>query len=301
VGATISRTLAAYQMNVVTTEVRADTYSNANIIVTVPSGSGRVLASGQTANNTSNDPAAHLAVQMAGGYANSPEQKKILSEVNWSTNWTSTVEITDVSGGAVVQVYYNTGANRRGPFTLWTNSGGANRSVTFANILQTIDGLDSGVFTYLGTSGALELVTQDGSHLIQAAVRTFSGNYSRTFPAFGENGANTAAVGRKLLIPDVSNDGSYRPSVVLFNTTANSATVDGWIMGADGIQIGSTFTRTLAGHEMSVITTEVRADTYSNAYIIISVTSGTGTVLVSGQTANNTSNDPAAHVAVQGQ
>jgi predicted S18 family serine protease len=52
---------------------------------------------------------------------------------------------------------------------------------------------------------------------------------------------------------------------------------------------------------MSVVTTEVRANTYSNANIVITVTSGTGRVVVSGQTAHNVSNDPAAHIAVQAQ
>ena len=78
-------------------------------------------------------------------------------------------------------------------------------------------------------------------------------------------------------------------------------TLEGRIIGANGSQIGTTFTRTLAGYEMNVVTTEVRANTYSNANVVITVTSGTGTVLVSGQTANNISNDPAAHIAVQAQ
>jgi hypothetical protein len=301
VGSTINRTLASYQMDVITAEVRANTYSHANVIIQVTSASGRLLASGQTAHNVSDDPAAHLALQVTTGYPNSPEQRKILPEVNWSSNWTSEVQITDISGGSTVQVYYDSGTNRRGPFTLWSNTGGANSNVTFANILQTIDGLDSGTFTYLGTSGALELITQDSSHLIQGAVRTYNGYYSRTFPKFGEQPAYTAALGRTMLVPNLSNNTTYRPSVVLFNTTENSASVEGRIIGSNGSQIGSTFTRTLVGHEMVVITTEVRANTYSNANVLITVTSGTGTILVTGQTANNITDDPAAHIAVQAQ
>ncbi|MBU4267918.1 MAG: hypothetical protein KJ808_03615 [Acidobacteria bacterium] len=59
----LNRTLAAHQMSVVTTEVRANTYSNANIMITMTAGSAWVLTSGQTANNATNDPAAHLAMQ----------------------------------------------------------------------------------------------------------------------------------------------------------------------------------------------------------------------------------------------
>jgi hypothetical protein len=199
-----------------------------------------------------------------------------------------------------VQGYYNSGTNRRGPFTLWTNGGDANRSVTFSNILQTIDGLDAGAFTYYGTGGALELVTQDGSHLIQAALKGYNGNVTRTFPAFQDVEANTAAVGRDLLIPNISMNTAYRPSVALFNTTANSVTVEVRIIGSNGSQIGSTSTRTLAGYEMAGVA-GLRDNTYSNAFIGIKVTSGSGRVMASGQSANNVSNDPAAHIAVQGQ
>jgi hypothetical protein len=310
IGSTISRTLAGYQMNTISAEVRANTYSNANILITVTSETGRVLASGQTANNNSNDPAAHLAVQTGAGYANSPEQRKILTEVNWAAAsgggiWTSEVQLIDMSGGSVVQVYYNSGTNRRGPFTLWSNDGGVNQSVHYDNILQTIDGLDAGAFTYLGTSGALEFITQDSNHLIHVSVRTRNGNYSRTFPALGDLEANTASVGRNLLIlnisNNISNNATSRALVVLFNPSVNSVTVDVKIIGSNGRQIGSTINRTLAGHQMNTISSEVLANTYSNATILITPIAGTGRVLASGQTANNPSNDPDTHIAVQAQ
>ena len=169
------------------------------------------------------------------GYYNSPSNRLILTEVNWSDNWTSEVQITDISGGSSVQAYYNCGTQRCGPFTLWMNSGGANRSVTFANILQTLDGLDAGAFTYMGTSGALELITQDGSHLIQGAVRTFNGSNSRTFPALADVETNTAASGRQLIVPNISNDISYRCSVVLFNPGTETVEAEVRIIGEQWI------------------------------------------------------------------
>jgi hypothetical protein len=57
----------------------------------------------------------------------------------------------------------------------------------------------------------------------------------------------------------------------------------------------------LAGHEQDTITGELRLYQYADAKIQIEVTSGAGRVIASGQSANNSSNDPAAHVAVQGQ
>ncbi len=306
IGSTIPRTLAGYEMIGIATELRTNTYNSATIMITVTSGSGRVMVAGYTANNVSNDPASHIAVQAGSGYANSPASRLVLTDAFWapaqgSGTWISEVQITDVSGSSTVQVYYNCTGNRRGPFTLWTNSGGANSSISFSNILQTIDGLDSGAFTYFGTSGVLEFVTQNGSHLIQAAARTFNGDYSRTFPALADIETNTAALGRSLLIPNISNDTFYRSSMLLFNPGVDSVTVDVKIIGNNGVQIGSTIPRTLAGYEMLGIATELRTNTYSGATIMITATAGSGRVMVAGYTANNVSNDPATHIAVQAQ
>jgi hypothetical protein len=123
---------------------------------------------------------------------------------------------------------------------------------------------------------------------------------TRTFPAFQDVEANTAAIGRDLLIPNISMDATYRPSVALFNTTADSVNVEVRIIGSDGAQIGSTIAKAIAGYEMSGVA-GLRNYTYSNAFIRITVTGGSGRVIASGQSANNTSNDPAAHIAVQGQ
>ncbi|MCG2678895.1 MAG: hypothetical protein L6455_02845, partial [Kiritimatiellae bacterium] len=101
------------------------------------------------------------------GHYNSPAQYKVLPEVIWSSatgggTWMSNVQVTDVSGGSQVSVYYNAASGRRGPFLLWDNSaGGALSSVKYTNLLQTIDGLDSGAFTYYGTVGAVEFISQD--------------------------------------------------------------------------------------------------------------------------------------------
>jgi subtilisin family serine protease len=300
VGGTIHRSLAGHEQNTIVDEVRANMYSNADIHVAVTAGNGRVIASGQTAHNASNDPAAHLAVQISQGYANSPGTRLVLPEVSWAAasgggDWVSELHISDMLGGAAVTAYYNTGASRRGPFMLWNNSGGAG-SITFANILQLISTLDGQ--NHYGSGGSLELLTQDGSHLIQAAVRTYNGNFSRTFPALLDREENTTDISRSLLIPNVCNNPGYRPSLVLFNTTTDSVTVEVNIIDSNGTQIGSTITRTLAGYEQSTIVDEVRALIYDDATFLVKVTSGSGRVIVSGQSANNTSNDPAAHIAV---
>ena len=307
VGSTISRTLAGTEMLPLVNEMRVDTYNNATIRIDVISGSGRVMASGQTTNNVTNDPAAHIAVQTGTGFANSPASRLLFPEVNWvgASNggmWVTEMQIVDVSGGSTVQAYYSYGANRFGPITIWTNSGGAaNSSITFSNILQTMDNLDPSAAVYSGTGGSLELVTQDGSHLIQVASRSYNGDSSCSFPALRDVNDNTAAVGRSLLVPNISNNTDYRAKIMLVNTTSSSATVEVRIIGSNGSQVGSTISRTMAGMEMLPLVNELRVDTYDNAAIRIDVTSGSGRVMVSGQTSNNVTNDPAAHIAVQAQ
>ena len=61
------------------------------------------------------------------GNYNSPAQHKVLPEVIWAAatgggTWMSEVQVTDISGGSQVSVYYSTAAGRRGPFILWNNS-----------------------------------------------------------------------------------------------------------------------------------------------------------------------------------
>ena len=254
-----------------------------------------------------------LAVIISGdaaGAYNSPAQYKVLPEVIWAYasgggTWMSEVQVTDISGGSQVSVYYNTSAGRRGPFPLWNNSGGALHSMKYSNMLQTIDGLDSGVFAYYGTVGAVEFVTQDGNHTIQAAARTVNGNYAKTFSAMSIHDSNTVYVGRAMLIPNLTNNATYRSSCGFFNPTDDSVTVELRLRDANSTQVGSTMTKTLAAHGFTAFTPFTEAGVpypgtaSDNVFLSVMVLSGSGKVVCFGASANNTSNDPAAHVAVQ--
>ena len=245
----------------------------------------------------------------AGNY-NSPAQQKILPEVIWAPatgggTWMSEVQVTDISGGSQVSVYYNTRAGRRGPFPLWNNSGGALRSQKYSNILQTIDGLDSGVFTYYGTVGAVEFVTQDAAHVLQVMARTLNGNYSKTFPALSLHDSNTADTSRAMIIPNLTNNSTYRSTCGMFNPTADAVTMELRLRDAANTQIGSTITKTLNGYGFNAFNpfneagVPYPAYSYDNVILQIQPVSGTGKVLCFGASANNATNDPAAHVAVQ--
>jgi len=318
VGSTVSKTLAGFGFMAFNPFTEAgvpypgSTYDNIVLQVEPTSGSGAVMCFGATANNTSNDPAAHIAVQQS-GYDNGPSSYKAMPEVIWALasgggTWISDVQIVDVSGGSQVQVYYNTAAGRRGPFLLWDNgAGSAMTTAKFANLLQTIDGLDADAFTYYGTVGAVEFTTQDGSHLIQAAVREANGNYAKTFPGLSLANAETAGVGRSMIIPNLASNATYRATCGFYNPTANAVTIELKLRSASGAQEGTTVNRTLAAYEFMAFNPFAEAgvpypgSSYDNIVLEVTPTSGSGSVMCFGATANNTSNDPAAHIAVQAQ
>ncbi|MDH4273044.1 MAG: hypothetical protein OEW18_13815, partial [Candidatus Aminicenantes bacterium] len=196
--------------------------------------------------------------------------------------------------------------NRRGPFTLWT-SPGANRNVKYSSILSSIDALDSESFTYYGRVGAVEFSTQDASHKIHVVARTLNGNYSKTFPGLNLTDSNTANTARRMILQNFVNNATYRSSCGFFNPTADSVTVEFRLLDENGNTIGSTFSRTLVGHDFQSFSPFNQAGVpypsyaYDNVVLWITPISGSGKVLVFGASANNTSNDPAAHIGVQYQ
>jgi hypothetical protein len=165
----------------------AASYDNVYLLANPTSGTGSLVCFGASANNNSNDPAAHLAVQYQGTYANSPSDYIILPECIWAPatgggTWMSQVQITDLTGGSSVSAYFSYGGGlRQGPVSIWTNSGGAGRSEKFTNFLSSMGAIDTG-FTYYGRVGTVEFVTQDAAHKIQVAARTLNGDYAKTFP-----------------------------------------------------------------------------------------------------------------------
>jgi hypothetical protein len=275
------------------------------------SGTGKVFCFGASANNATNDPAAHLAVQNGSVHDNGPNNLKILPEAIWAPatgggTWVSEAQIVDVTGGSAVSVYFDYGGgSRRGPFALWTGSG-AGAKVKYANILQQLETIDSG-FTYSGRVGTLEFQTQDNAHFIQVTARTLNGNYSKTFPGLNLADAETADTSRMMLIQNYTNNASYRSTCGFYNPTADAVTVEFTLLDSSGIQIGTPFSKTLVGYDFKSFSpfseagVAYPANAYDNVILRVRPTSGTGRVVSFGASANNASNDPASHLAVQGQ
>jgi hypothetical protein len=214
------------------------------------------------------------------------------------------VQITDFTGGSSVYVnFIPYGESRRGPFLFWTGPG-ANNSAKYSNLLETLGGIDSG-YDYFNKVGALEFFTQDSSHVIDVTARTFNGNYSKTFQGLNFYDANTATIVRQMLIQNLSSDSTYRTAAGCYNPTPDSLTVNFSLIDAGGNMIGSAFTRTISGHQFLSFNPFAAAGvpypTYSldNVWLYINPTSGSGEIMCFGATSNNTSNDPAAHTAVQ--
>jgi hypothetical protein len=313
VGSAFSKTLGGYGYTAFSpftdAGVGSGSYDNVKIYIRPTSGSGRVMPVGASANNVTNDPAAHIAVQAGNGYETSPTSRKILPEVIWASatgggTWVSEVQVVDMTGGSQVWVYYNTSGGRQGPFLLWDNSGGAaGSSRKYGNMLQTIDGLDAGAFTYSGTVGAVELAAQDGAHLLHVATRTLNGDYSKTFPGLNDVAANTVDTSRQMVLPNMTANGTYRSSIGCFNPSSSSVTVEFRLVNGSGALVGSAFSKTLGGYGYTAFSpftdAGVGSGSYDNVKIYIRPTSGSGRVMPMGASANNNSNDPAAHVAVQ--
>jgi len=155
--------------------------------------------------------------------------------------------------------------------------------------------------------GAVEFVSQDGSHLLQVAARTLNGSYAKTLSALNLVDAETADTSRVMMIQNYTNNSSYRSTCGFFNPMADAVTVEFTLLNSSGAQIGAQFSKTLAGHDFQAFNPFIQAgvpypaNSYDNVILRVIPASGSGQVVCFGASANNVSNDPAAHLAVQAQ
>ena len=166
--------------------------------------------------------------------------------------------------------------------------------------------IDTG-FTYQGKVGTVEFVTEDGAHHIQVAARTLNGDYSKTFPGLRLGTVNTADTTRQMLIQNFTNNATYRSTCGFFNPTEDSVTVQFALYDGEGALLGSAFSKTFVGYDFQAFSPFNEAGvpypsfSYDDVILVVTPTSGTGQVVCFGASANNNSNDPAAHIALQYQ
>jgi len=234
----------------------------------------------------------------------------ILPECLWAAasgggTWVTDVQIVDLTGGSQVSVYFNYGYGlRRGPITVWNNSGGELSSFKFNNFLSFLNSIDT-EFQYYGRAGAVEFITQDADHRIQVMARIYNGNCSKTVPGLIPCDENTAAGSRRLIIPYLVNNASYRSSCGFFNPTSNQITVEFRLINNSGNIIGSLFTKSFSAYDFKAFNPFKEAGipypaySYDGVILLVRPVSGSGKVICFGASANNTSNDPAAHIALR--
>jgi hypothetical protein len=284
-------------------------YTNAWVKITPVSGRGELMSYAASANNATNDPAVHTAVQASDVPAyNSPSHYQVIPEVLWAPavgggTWMTEVQITDITGSSEVSVYFNTSSGeRRGPIALFTGSSPGFSAKT-GNLLQTLEFLDP-EFDYYRNVGAVEFVTQDTDHKIQVMARTSNGDYAKTFQGLTLNFINTASIDRTLMVQNLVNNSDYRAAFGAFNPTDESITAEFTILDENGDTIGTVFTKTFSGRQYQAFNPFDEAgvpypwNSCNNTFIKVEGVSGSGQLMVYGATANNNTSDPAVHRAV---
>jgi hypothetical protein len=258
------------------------------------------------------------ALDKAGIMADSsPSNQIVLPEVIWAAasgggTWKTEVQITDMTGSSIVQAwfYYAGGNGAHRDVVLWTGPG-ADHSVKYENILSTMQSIDT-YFDYFGRVGTLWLWTQSSNNKILASAKTVNGNYGKTFPGLQWIDANTAQVGRDMVIQNLTNNATYRTGIGCFNATAGGwgMTVQFTLLDADNNTVGSPFTISFSQWEFKsfnpFIEAGVSVTDYDNIWLHIHPTfcqdpTPVFGLMCFGATANNISNDPSAHIAVQFQ
>lgn len=243
-------------------------------------------------------------------YDASPSNAVIIPEAVWSAAsgggiWTTEFQIIDftsISGTQVTVYVYLLGQARRGPFVFWTSPGAYNTHKG-SNLLQAIQSVDTVNNDYYGKVGGVQLLTLDSLHVIQVNVRTYNGNYSKTFnglPQIPEG--NSTAIGRQMVVPNIVNNSNYRTAFGMLNIFDDTILVQFYIMDSTNNAIGSVFNKTLNPRSFMAFNpfaeAGVSAGSYSNHWLYINLLSGTANIFCFGATAHNTTNDPAAHVAL---
>lgn len=237
----------------------------------------------------------------------SPYNYQIIPEAIWAQatgggTWVTELQIIDLSGGSQIKAYfYYGGGNYRGPIPIWTNSGGAGRSIKFNNILSTLQSSDAGLI-YYGKVGALALISQDSNHRFVATARTINGNYGKTLPGINVINSELASVGHDMILTNLAQTDTYRSFAGFYNVSINPVTVEFRLYSMTGEILGTPFTETFGGNDFKSFNVFKKAGVTSlihlNCYLKIHPLSGSGLLLGFGSSCNNYSNDTAAHLAV---
>ncbi len=247
-----------------------------------------------------------------GAYDLTAHNWKVLPEAIYAAatgggTWVTECQITAIGSGTTeVNVYfYYGGGSYRGPFLLTTLSQYETYRTT--NLLNTIDGLDAGAFTYYGRVGAVWFWTSGGSaSKIHVTAKEVNGNYGKSMPALYPGLGTTAALARPMMIPIMYNGTVNRTTCGFYNTSNDtSITATFYVIGSAWTSLGS-FSKTFPANDFQAFDPFAQAgiggNVYTNAWVYVYVTAGPASttergLMCFGAVANNTSNDPTAVLA----
>jgi len=249
------------------------------------------------------------AVSLA--YDNSPATTVIFPEVIWAPATGGGTWTTDIQ-------FYTRNGTDPNVYTVWFMPQGVSgywgpfdftgpdvqRLLLWPNFLSFVDSWDTDAgHVYYGKVGAIWIQT-DGATILGQAKTKHSGGYGKTFNGLNYLADSNSAIyspWRGLMIQNVTNSATERTSIGLFNASNLSITVrvaliwynDTWL-GYEDI--------TLSAYQFlsfNIFTRFGVSGTYAVCRVWIDPIGGSGRVFAFGASANNTTNDPAALVAVQ--
>jgi hypothetical protein len=237
-----------------------------------------------------------------------PSQWVVIPEAIWAAasgggTWVTNLQIiASVSGTNVsIEFFYQNGGDFRTVF-LFT-SVATRETVRYNNILQHMGTIDT-AFSYYGRVGTLLISGQDASHPLWAQALTANGNYGKTYPSFvWKATANTADVGRQMIIMGIMKDTTFRTGTGFWNSTSGTMDVTFYVMAWQNSAYGS-FTKTFNAYGFLSFNpfTEagLGASTITNSWLWIWPTAKTGSgegLFCFGSLANNITNDTYALIA----
>jgi hypothetical protein len=107
-----------------------------------------------------------------------------------------------------------------------------------------------------------------------------------------------------MLIQNLVSNSLYRSTCGFFNATASPVTVQFGLLNGSGALVGAPFNKTFVGYDFQAFNPFNEAgvpypgNSLDNVILIVNPISGAGKVMCFGASANNLTNDPAAHLAV---
>jgi len=242
-------------------------------------------------------------------YDQTPSNWQIVPECIWSPatgggTWVTELQVLSFEPSTGLNVHFFNVDGHRGPFPLY-GSFSFYSVIKWTNILQSIDALDSGTYNYYGKVGAVWFEALGTSAAIAVQASTYNGNYGKNFPSLSVVEANTAGVGRPMVLLNAMQSAKFRTFIGLFNTSDSTTFSLAIRIYTTGVtMIGSEIVKTMA--PLSYVTFNpfveagVGSGTYTNAWIHVYVNSGDSTaraVMCFGSVANNYTNDTYALIA----